>query len=395
VSRLAVLIPSMGGGGAERVVVNLLAEFVERGIEVDLLLVRPGGPLMGEIPPKVRIVRLGGGRILAALPSLVAYLRRRRPDALLSHLDAMNVVALLAKRLAAVPTRVVVTVHIMLSQHAREGTIRDRTVACLVPRIYPWADAIVGVSAGVVEEIADRVDLGAEAFRVIYNPIASSELLARADASICEGRDDAMLSPVDLPTGMPFLLSVGRLTRQKNHELLLEAFAKVILTEPDMHLVILGEGPERDRLERRTLDLGLSGRVHLPGFIADTAPFFRHASAFVLSSDWEGLANVLIEALAFGRPIVSTRCPSGPEEILDGGEYGRLVPTNAAEALAEAIREVLHCPPEPEPLRARARDFGVERAASEYLDILFPAGQTDTALSGTWLETASDDTAGR
>lgn len=365
--RLAVAIPSLGGGGAERVVVNLLRGFVDADIEVDLLLVRPRGALLEQVPPEVRMVPLGGGRIILSLPSLVRYLRRERPAALLSHLDTMNLIALWARRLAIVPTRVVVTTHVLLSRHAAGGSLRQRLATRLVGRAYGSADAVVAVSRGVAADLERRMKRRGSV-RVIYNPIVSPELQTRADSL----RSSPAAELPGVPPGARLVLSIGRLAPQKNQALLLEAFAALAGDLPEAHLVVLGEGRERPALEQRIRELGLDGRASLPGYVEDVAPWYAAADVFALSSDWEGLSNVLIEALLYGCPVVSTRCPSGPEEILEGGRYGRLVPMRDASALAEAIRATLREAPDPARLRARAGDFATDRAVDEYLRTLFP-----------------------
>lgn len=365
--RLAVLVPSLAGGGAERIAVNLAAGFVERGIEVDLLLVRPDGPLRSYVPPGVRIVPLRGGRIAASLPSLVGYLRRCRPEAVLSHLDTMNVTALFAHWLARSPARIVVTTHVAVGRHAAGGPRRRRFTRWLIPRLYTRADAVVGVSRGVVEELERHIGPGRARTVTIYNPVVrdGGEIHGEAGSeSDLEGLEGAGCGRM--------LLSVGRLSPQKNHALLIDAVAPILKAQPDTCLVILGEGAERGALEARIEALGLSGRVTMPGFVRDTGRYYRAASVFVLSSDWEGLPTVLIEAMSHGCPVVSTRCPSGPEEILDSGTYGRLVEPGDADALTRAIVQALAEPTDPDTLRRRAGEFSFSRAVDEYLALLFP-----------------------
>lgn len=360
-----MVIPYLGGGGAERVVLNLLHGFVERGIQVDLVLVREQGPLLREVPPEVRVVLLRGGRIVASLPSLVAYLRRRRPDALLSHLDTMNVITLLAVRLSGCRPRTVTTTHVAISRHAEDGPLRRRIARWLVPLVYPWADAVVGVSKGVVAELQRHIGAGRARTVVVYNPVVPDRLPAAPRVE--------PVPPVLPGEGRRMLLSVGRLERQKNQLLLVDAAARVLEREPDLCLVILGEGPERSHLEERIAELGLADRMLLPGFVSDPDPFYRAASLFVLSSDWEGLPTVLIEALSHGCPVVSTRCPSGPEEILEGGRFGRLVEPGNVEELAKAITAGLEETVDADALRDRAYDFGCAHAVDAYMELLFPA----------------------
>jgi glycosyltransferase involved in cell wall biosynthesis len=170
--------------------------------------------------------------------------------------------------------------------------------------------------------------------------------------------------------GQPaIVLGVGRLVRQKNFMNLLDAFARVRTQRP-ARLIILGKGPLRTELLAHARNLGIAADVSLPGFIHHPYSYMRHANVFVLSSDWEGFGNVIVEAMANGCPVVSTDCPSGPNEILDGGRYGPLVPVNAPSALAEAILKVLAQPIEKKLLQARASEFSIKSAANAYLEML-------------------------
>ena len=165
------------------------------------------------------------------------------------------------------------------------------------------------------------------------------------------------------------LLGVGKLKPQKDFACLIRAFARVRATRP-VRLIVLGDGPQREALLVLARTLGVADAVALPGFVANPFAYLGRAAAFVLSSAWEGLANVVIEALACGCPVVSTDCPSGPAEILAGGKYGRLVPVGDDAALANAIAATLDAPPRQESLRDRARHFSVDRAAAQYRRVL-------------------------
>jgi len=166
------------------------------------------------------------------------------------------------------------------------------------------------------------------------------------------------------------LLGVGRLVRQKDFPTLLKAFARVRAVRPT-HLLILGEGRERTKLEMLAQSLGVADAVALLGFTPNPFPYMVRAAAFVLSSAWEGSPGALIEAMACGCPVVSTNCPSGPAEILDNGLYGPLVPVGDSDALAQAMLTVLTQRPPPERLQDRAAAFSVGRVANRYLKVLF------------------------
>ena len=342
--RVALVLPNLTGGGAERVTLTLAEYFIAQGHAVDLVLVQARGELMPLVPGEVRLVELGASRLLGALVPLIRYLRHRRPDSMLVSLWPLTVVAILAARIARTKTRVVVSDHNTLS---RQYGGSPRTMAALKASLrlfYPLAAARVGVSEGVAKDLSRLSGLAEDQFIVIRNPVPP-------------------------PPGPPFepspdierfwagakrrILTVGRLKAQKNHKLLIRSMA---LLDKDLgaKLIILGEGALRQELEQLVAELGVMDSVILPGFAADPWPFFRSAELFVLSSDYEGLGNVLIEAMLAGLPVVSTDCPSGPGEILDGGRLGELVPVGDAEALAAAMTTAMTRAHDPEPGRRHA-----------------------------------------
>ncbi|MCS7240863.1 MAG: glycosyltransferase [Candidatus Bipolaricaulota bacterium] len=361
--KVAFFFHGLLGGGVERVMLHLARGFVQRGIGVDMVLQRAEGPLVPQVPPQVRVIDLGAKRMRWALPGLVRYLRAEHPPALLAALDHANVVAILAKAIARVPTRVVVSVHFNTSQVVRHArSFRDRSVRWWTRSFYSRADTVVAVSRGVAEDLVTQSRLPREKVRVIYNPVVTPELFRQAE--------EDPVHPWFTPGSLPVILGVGRLSKQKDFATLIRAFARARRARP-ARLVILGEGEERPNLERLVQELGLKESVSLPGFVENPFPFMKRAAVFVLSSRWEGLPTVLIEALALGTPAVATDCPSGPAEILEGGKWGRLVPVGDEQALAQAILETLEEPfaPPGAPERMRER-FGLESVVDQYLEVL-------------------------
>jgi len=358
--KIALFLPSLHGGGAERVMVNLARGFVDKGLQVDLLLAKAEGPYLSEVPPTVRLIDLGSKRVLYSLPGLVRYLRGERPRALLSAMDHANVVALWAKKLARIPTRVVVSVHSTPSVATKRAkTMRGRMVPVLIQRFYPWADVIVAVSEGVAKDLVELTGLPEEKIHVIYNPVITPELFAKAE--------EPLDHPWFCPREPPVVLGVGRLTEAKNFSTLIMAFALVRQKRP-ARLMILGEGEERPKLEALVRELDLQDDVSLPGFANNPYKYIKRAALFILSSRWEGLPTVLIEALALGTPVVSTDCPSGPTEILENGKWGKLVPVEDIQALARAMSEALAKPERPTP-KAWER-FALETAFRQYEGVL-------------------------
>lgn len=350
--RIALFLPSLHGGGAERVMLNLARGFAERGFKVDLVMARAEGPYLSQLIPSVRVVDLGASRVLTSLPGLVRYLRRERPKALLSALEHANVVALWASKFAVRSTRVVVTVHSTLSRAtANAQDLKNQLIPYLLRRFYPWADAIVTVSKGVAEDLQLLVPASRQKIRVIYNPIVTPELLTAGQ--------EPLEHPWFAPGEPPVILGVGRLTQAKDYPTLIKAFALVRRERP-ARLVILGEGEERPKLEAVVRELGLEQDVALPGFVENPYKYMKKAGVFVLSSQWEGLPTVLIEALALGTPVISTDCKSGPAEILERGLWGRLVPVGDTCQMAGAIYEALQ----------DNRGKGVGRAMAFSLDVI-------------------------
>lgn len=360
-SNLAILLPNLNGGGTERVMLNLAQGFVEQGLKVDLVLVRAEGSLLSQVPPKVRLVVLGNRRLLLSIPALARYLLRERPKTILCGQEDTNVVALCVRRLTRVSTRVVVGVHNTLSRESKNATLwKRRLTPYLVRWFYPWADAIVAVSKGVAEDLV-YLGLPQNSIDVIYNPVVTPSLFEKVHKPL----EHSWFSPGQPPV----ILGVGRLEKQKDFPTLIRAFAYVQQQRP-ARLVILGEGPERKYLEAMVEEIGLTENVALPGFVTNPYAYMAKAAVCVLSSIWEGLPTVLIEAMAGGTPVVSTDCESGPAEILANGRYGKLVAMKDTQGMAEAIISTLEQPQDAALLQQRAIEFSLEKSLTQYLQVL-------------------------
>jgi glycosyltransferase involved in cell wall biosynthesis len=333
--RLAIFLPGLYDGGAERTLLNLAEGIAARGFPVDLVLARAEGPYMAEIPGSVRVIDLKATRVMTCLPALVRYLKNERPAALLATLYA-NIIAVWARRMAGVPHRVVLNEqNTLTSVSTGEKDLRWKLYPELAKWFYPWADGITAVSKGVADDLMKATGLSGCQVQIIYNPIVTPDLLKKSKAPL-----DHPWFQVGEP---PVILGVGRLTAQKAFDVLIEAFSKVRKSYM-ARLLILGEGDDRLMLEALVKRLGLEEEVDMPGFVANPYSYMAHAALFVLSSRWEGLPTVLVEAMAVGTPVVATDCPSGPREILEGGRYGQLVPVNDPDALALAMNNFLENP---------------------------------------------------
>jgi len=364
---IAILLPDLRPGGAERLHLHLAREWLQQGIAVEFVLRQAQGELLAQLPVGATVVDLGATRVRSVLLPLLRHLRRARPHALLAAMWPLTVVAPLAARLARYRGVVAVSEHSPLSlAYARKGRLHRFGLRASTAFGYRLADMRIGVSSGVADNMAQLSSMSRDRFTVIYNPAASGQVHA------AQVRPDALRA-----VRGPLILTVGTLKRVKRHDLLLEAFAR-IAAATDATLCILGEGAEREALEAQVRALGLQDRVLLPGYVADPAPWYAYADLFVLSSDYEGFGNVIVEAMEHGLLVVSTDCPTGPREILQDGKYGRLVPVGDVDALADAMLDSLQATHDPVVLKARAKDFAVDKVADRYLDLLLPGWRTDT-----------------
>src|SRR6266851_1395949 len=360
---IALFLPSLDGGGAERVFVQLANEFVALGVRVHLLLAVARGPYLNEVAGGVRIVDLAARDVLRSLPKLVRYLRRERPSVVLSALDHSNIVAILACAIARTETRCVISMRSVPSAVYRKGgSSRNWVLPMLMRRGYGLADRVIANSRAVASDLIEKFRVPAEKLTVIYNPLdlESIERLCR------EAIENLWLSR----NASPLILGVGRLDVLKDFPTLIRAFS-IVRTKRECRLAILGEGPERRGLEELVAKLGLQKDVDLPGFVDNPFAWMRRAEVVVCSSLTEGCPNALMQALACGTAVVSTECVGGCSEILEGGRWGRLVPVGDAQAMADSILATMNGG-ERVDVGKRAADFAIEEIARTYLRQLIP-----------------------
>lgn len=364
---IAIVLPDLRGGGAERVSLTLASEFVRAGMSVDLVLGQARGELIGEIPDGVQIIDLAAERLRGMIPAFARYLHRAQPAAVLAVMQEVNCVAVLGRALV----RRGKSVRLVLSEHsapsAQTKSLPNRRgrwlIRAFVRMLYPRAEGIVAVSQGVADDLHENFVPRSVRVSVIQNPVDTRLLRERSGERV----DHAWLGY----RNMPILVAVGNLGPAKDFATLLRAFALLRHQRP-ARLMILGEGRERSSLESLAAELGITGDVAMPSFVPNPWAWMAKTDLFVSSSRWEGFSMVIAEALALGVPVVATDCPSGPSEILDGGRYGKLVPVGDVQALASAMSEALDAPREPETLKHRAEAFGSNKIAAQYLDVLMP-----------------------
>ncbi len=362
VRRLAVLTSFSGQGGVEKMIVNLLSAMAERGQPVDLLAVRAGDIPRGRLPDTVRLVDLGVRHTGTALIPLVRYLKGQDPAALLCAKDRAIRIGVMARLISGARCRLLGRLGTNLSAALQSRGPAERWLRQFpMRRLYPLADGVVAVSEGVAEDTARTTGIPRERIGVIRNPVISARLHRLADAVVDH--------PWFAPGQPPVVLGAGRVTRQKGFPVLLRAFARV-RRERNCRLLILGEGRERGPLLTLAAELGIGDDVDLPGFVVNPYGFMKRAAVFVLSSAWEGSPNVLTEALALGRPVVSTDCPSGPSELLAAGRFGSLVAVGDDEAMGAAISGILDGRVSFDDPVVAVRDYHADVSARRYLEAL-------------------------
>ena len=400
---LAFLLPDLNTGGVQHAILRIAAVMAGSDCRVTLLVCEPGGKLGAALPSSVSCVHLPRAtkfrcrlealmadpaawrllrrpllsrretQLLPYLHGLVDYLRREQPDTLFSAAPALNVWAYLARRLAGVSSRLVVSERSHFSSGKPRKLHRKHVLAPMMRHAYAGADRVVAVSHGVACDLIENVGVEPEHITVLHNPTIGPDFQARLAAPADH--------PWFAPGGPPVLLAVGRLAGQKDLPTLIGAFAIARVKQP-MRLVLVGEkngtATREGEIHKLVERAGIATDVAFLGYDPNPIRYMARADLFVLSSRFEGFPNVLLEALAAGCPVVSTDCPSGPFELLDGGRYGRLVPVQDPDAMAAAILESLEAPHDKAALRARAALFDFERSVEGYRNVLLGRPQGDT-----------------
>ena len=343
VGRVAIYLDSLQGYGADKVLVKITNGLAQKGVQVDLVVAKKPEHPVQELHPGVQVLNLGSSRkqILRNVLGLSRYLSIHQPDVLFSSIHFNNVTATtalaLSQVLSGVSSRLVLRQANTLRHHLKSYPFPVGHALGFCTRLsYKRADTIISQSEGMSRDVKDFMKADPEKIRLIYNPTVTPDIFEKAQQPTNHVWFDQHTAPI--------VLAAGRLKPQKDFTTLIRAFADVKQTIPEARLVILGDGPQRQELETLAAELGIADSVDLPGFQRNPYAFIAMADMFILSSRYEGLPNILIEALALGKRIVATDCESGPAEILQQGKYGPLVPVGSRDRMADAIREALQQP---------------------------------------------------
>lgn len=356
---IACFIPSLFGGGAERVAINLCDGWSRTGHKVQIVVSEASGAFCDQIPTNVELVNLDTGKVRKSIGKLAQYIDDQRPDVLCSHLSHANIAATRAVNKSNAKPKCVLVEHLTMSAY-KGVKLRDKLIKPIARRVYKHADAIVAVSVGAARDLERTLSLPSESVHVIYNPVVTDELATKAEL---------YNEHPWLHDDVPVVLGVGRLTPQKDFNTLITAFSKA-QKKRDLRLALLGTGELQSQLDSQIRSLGLEDHVLLAGFSKNPYSWMTNADLFVLSSRWEALPTVLIEAMACGCNVVATDCPSGPVEILVEDLASGLVPVGDSDKMAETILSTLQNPISRDRLRAMARSrFSDEQSCNAYLQL--------------------------
>lgn len=363
---IVFFLPSLGGGGTERIIVNIVNNLDKRKYNVSLVLGEAKGDFLNEIEKGVPIVNLNASGNLKLLFKLTEYFNKAAPEIFISSFPRFDLISLLAKMFSKKKTKIIIIEHINFSFHLFTArSLYRRLIGRLilpsfVKVFYPMADIIVCVSNGVAKDISKIINRP-DKIKIIYNPVISDKIYKLSEETIRH----AWFSDQKIP----IILAAGRLAKQKDYPTLLEAFKLVIEKNP-ARLVILGEGEDRNKLEKFSQRIGIFENVLFLGFQKNPYKYMKKAAVFVLSSLQEGFPTVIVEDMACGAPVVSTNCRSGPNEIIENGKNGLLVPIGDPISLADGITKLIESPSLREKFsregKRRAEDFTIDKKVKEY-----------------------------
>ncbi|NEP19318.1 MAG: glycosyltransferase [Leptolyngbya sp. SIO4C1] len=370
---IALLTWGLKGGSLANYTLALAQGFLEAGVEKIYLVYIARGPGEGvEIPSQVELVPLEAHRSRSAPFHIAKMINRLRPDVLISVSAFVNMPATIGWLLSGVrSTKLIVSQHSTMSYKAYvelKHDVKFRFQPLMARLLYPRASAVHANSQHVLDDLLYKIKIGVPTTRAFAtaNPVDAVRIRHHAQAPPTH--------PWLKTKEMPVILSVGRLAKQKNYPLLVEAFAKLRNQQP-ARLVILGEGPERQTLEQQIRALNIKNWVSLPGFVSNPWAEMANADVFALSSEEEPFGLVLVEAMACDLPIVSTHAlGNGPQAVLGDGKYGRLISNADAQCLASHLASILSDTALRSELiqlgRKRCEDFEPQKIAQTWLSFI-------------------------
>lgn len=354
--KIALLIPTLHLGGAEKVMLNLAKGFIKDKHQVFLVCGTVSGELYKEIPKGINIIDLKIKRMRFAICPLIIFLKKENPDILYTAFRGNNLIAIIAKKIACKKVKVFVSEH---GIEKLSDNIYGRIKKYIYRLTYKEAAGIVAVSNGLAQNMAKELGIPISSITTIHNPVIDEDN---------HQKEDIVIPDNSFNHKVPVILSAGRLVAEKGFKDLIIAF-NTVRKERDAKLIILGEGPYRKELEALILELNLENHVKLYGYTRNPTLHMEKCDVFVLNSLKEGFGNVIVEALYCGVQVVSTNCPFGPSEILAHGKYGTLVPVGDINSLVKSIEDILDKKIFYTGGRERAKDFTIDKISKEYIDL--------------------------
>lgn len=363
--KLWLLLSRFEVGGLERVQANLAPALAQAGLDVWLVAGQFFAGAEKMFPKNIPTLEISPKGRQAFIPGLLKELCRHRPDVVMTTSNDVACLMLIFHALFFPELKIICTQHLSVSAPWRNARgmqrVKHRLLIGLMQRLWPKADAIIAVSSALADDLRATLKLR-NTIHTIHNPVVLPDFEDQMQQSICWPWPDRAIST---------LVFAGRLAKVKRLDLLLDAFLQVAKMRP-VRLLIVGDGPERNHVARFVTQHGLDAMCHLAGHQDNPLPWIKAADVLVLPSDYEGFGNVLVEAMACGTQVIATDCPYGPAEILEGGQYGQLVPVGDSHAMADAIARALskhfHVPAPT--LMRRASEFNLECAANAYLRVI-------------------------
>jgi glycosyltransferase involved in cell wall biosynthesis len=361
--KIAFFSYDMRVGGAEKMILTLLPQFIKAGYFIDLVLIKKAGAFLSDIDPRVNIISLKKEHVSQSLIPLIRYFKKSKPDVFISNLTHLNIVTIIAKFFSGTRSKIIITEHSSITTNNLQKGGKEGILVFLARFLYPLADKTVVVSDGAAQNLIEAIKINPNKVQSIYNPIDMDRIRILSREKI----DEFWLTEKSIPV----LVAIGRLEQEKNFSFLLNVF-QTLTKKRKARLLILGEGSERQMLEQQMIAYGIENDVKLLGIKTNPYPYISNADILVCTSKYEGFNITLAESLACGTPVISLNCPYGPAEILDNGTYGQLISPGDRDGMVNAIIAAIDHPeslPTKEKLMERAKRFSAEKIFSEYQEL--------------------------
>lgn len=353
--KIVFIVPSMRGGGAERVILNLINNLDNNKYDVSLILLQKQGPYLTFLPKSINIIDLNVKRVRYSLCKLIKTLNTIRPDVILSTLGHLNLGLLLIRKfIKGSPKIYVREANSPSKSMAKMSSLKRKSFYSLYKYLYPKADLIIAQCEEMKKDIYSTLGIEENKIKYIYNPINIKEIELKMEE----------FNPYE--ESKVNILAVGRCSYQKGFDVLINAMEIIVKKISNIHLTILGEGELKEELIKLVNGKNIEKHIDFVGFKENPYPYYYYSDLYVLSSRYEGFPNSLLEALACKTKVVSTDCKSGPKEIIGDNEYGFLVNEGDYISLADGILKALE---EVNRTKDRALKYNIDTIINQYEEL--------------------------